>query len=875
VGNFRLLYLLGQGGMGAVYVAEDIRLRRQVALKLILPSYAANPKARLRFEKEALAQAALDHDNITPIYQVGEQDGVLFIAMPLLQGETLRSRIKREGVLPLQVVLKIGRELAEGLAAAHAKGVVHRDMKPGNVWLEGNLAADNPDERFRRCRILDFGLVARANEDANMRMTGAGEVLGTPAYMSPEQAGGLPVDEKTDLFSLGVILYEMVTGKQPFEGTSVVSSLLNVATVVPPSARSINADVPELFSDLIERMMNKTPALRPPSARAVADELRRLTENLLPQIGSSSALSNSSPHSLAATDESTQLSNSAIPTLTPNFIYGKSIGIADDNSISDLQAAKDTNKTQNGGTNGGQSQIASHINRHPQLHSVERRQTVWVWILVGSAVLLLGTAGVYFSSQHPTPQDVIVKGNTITEPTQIAPTMAVADTKKKLPSSSALPPVIVRLTQAVPGAVVRVVDADAIGQQASDGEFILNPAPAQTFIARVEAEGYETRDVFISLDRATEYTVTLIPLRMQIVLRPAANSVTSTFPENMKLIFPEFADAEQLSDKPHQYKVSRKPFTLHVTLPGYRDTVINVEPRQDDTTEVVVSVPIFYDQVVTNSIGMRFHRIPPGKVIIGEREVTLTHPFYMSRTEVTRGQFRKFVEETGYRTEAERARHRPISDMNESKRTSNNTWRDPIHGFAQTDDHPVVFVSWNDAVEFCKWLSEKTKKTYRLPTEAEWEYAGRAGSEDLVPFTPDEAVFHANVADVSYQRRLEDDRLLLPRPRRGFFAGNDGYALTAPVANYHPNTFGLVDMYGNVLEWCQDWYSTVDDLRNLPDLNPVQIQENSDGLRVARGGSFGSGSVTELAGRYRLPANQWHADTGFRVCLEIAEPTKK
>src|SRR5207237_717092 len=137
-----------------------------------------------------------------------------------------------------------GRELADGLAAAHAKKVVHRDVKPGNVWLEGDPSADDPAERFRRVKILDFGLVARANEGADVRMTGAGEVLGTPAYMSPEQAAGMPVDEKTDIFSLGVILYELVTGKQPFEGTSVVSSLVNVATAVPPKRPAVDESTP-------------------------------------------------------------------------------------------------------------------------------------------------------------------------------------------------------------------------------------------------------------------------------------------------------------------------------------------------------------------------------------------------------------------------------------------------------------------------------------------------------------------------------------------------------------------------------------------------------------------------------------------------------
>lgn len=190
IGDYTILRNLGEGGMGKVYLGEDIRLGRKVAIKTMLPELAANPSARKRFIREARAAAALEHDNIVPIWQIGEAaDGSPFIVMPFLQGETLESRLKREPIAPLSIILKVALEVAEGLAAAHVKGLIHRDIKPANVWLEGDPTAPQVSQQVRRCKILDFGL-ARSMSDKDAQLTSTGIILGTPAYMSPEQAGG-------------------------------------------------------------------------------------------------------------------------------------------------------------------------------------------------------------------------------------------------------------------------------------------------------------------------------------------------------------------------------------------------------------------------------------------------------------------------------------------------------------------------------------------------------------------------------------------------------------------------------------------------------------------------------------------------------------
>jgi serine/threonine protein kinase len=199
LGPYRVLRVLGQGGMGVVFQAEDVRLKRLVALKAMLPDMARRPEARERFLREARAAAAVEHDRIVPIHQVDEDRGVPYIAMPLLKGLSLEDFLQKKAAkgVPLAPaeVCKIGREIAQGLAAAHERGLVHRDVKPANVWLDRSAGG--------RVKILDFGLALLTERVGDRHITQSGVILGTPAYMAPEQAQGGKVDARADLFSLG------------------------------------------------------------------------------------------------------------------------------------------------------------------------------------------------------------------------------------------------------------------------------------------------------------------------------------------------------------------------------------------------------------------------------------------------------------------------------------------------------------------------------------------------------------------------------------------------------------------------------------------------------------------------------------------------
>jgi serine/threonine protein kinase len=267
LGPYRVFKILGSGGMGVVFQAEDPLLRRPVALKAMKLILASSESARARFAREAIAAAAIKHDHIVTIYQVGEDRGVPFLAMEFLEGEGLDARLRHEGTLPVAEVVRIGREIAEGLAAAHQRGLIHRDIKPANVWLEG--------ER-RRVKILDFGLARAIAGDA--QLTQSGIILGTPAYMAPEQVRSERIDPRCDLFSLGCVLYQLATGRMAFQGKDTMSMLMALAVDTPPPPQQVRAEIPPPLSDLIQQLLAKDVSKRPASAQEVIERLRRIEE---------------------------------------------------------------------------------------------------------------------------------------------------------------------------------------------------------------------------------------------------------------------------------------------------------------------------------------------------------------------------------------------------------------------------------------------------------------------------------------------------------------------------------------------------------------------------------------------------------------------
>ncbi|HKI32893.1 MAG TPA: protein kinase [Gemmataceae bacterium] len=270
--HYRVLKVLGEGGMGVVFLAEDTLLRRTVALKTMKPEIAADPRHRQRFLREARAAAKVEHDHIVPIYGVGEDGGVPWLAMPFLKGQSLDELLKRVKVLKPAQAVRLGAQVAKGLAAAHAAGLIHRDVKPANIWVQ--------PEGGGRAKLLDFGLARddRPDREGGEHLTRTGAVVGTPAFMAPEQARGEPLDARADLFSLGCVLYRAVTGRLPFQGQGTMGTLLALAIETPPAPDEVNPAVSQPLSALIMNLLAKDRSARPASAAAVAAALEAIPE---------------------------------------------------------------------------------------------------------------------------------------------------------------------------------------------------------------------------------------------------------------------------------------------------------------------------------------------------------------------------------------------------------------------------------------------------------------------------------------------------------------------------------------------------------------------------------------------------------------------
>jgi formylglycine-generating enzyme required for sulfatase activity/serine/threonine protein kinase len=717
LGPYRVLEVLGHGGMGIVFLAEDPALHRQVALKVMLPDMAQKAAARERFLREARATAQIEHDHIVTIYQVGEDRGIPYLAMQLLRGMSLEDWLRQGNRPTIRQAARIAREAALGLAAAHARGLIHRDIKPANLWLEDRGAGAggrDPSVTTIRVKILDFGLARPAESDT--QLTRLGTILGTPSYMSPEQARGKDLDARSDLFSVGCVLYRLLAGVLPFTGPDAFAVMYELVNTSPRPLRELNPEVPAPLAELVDRLLAKEPERRPATARAAAEALQAIEREL----GSRGAAG----------------ASAAIVT-TP---------VAKKRSAAPTQSAKPA-------TAARKLAATAAVQKPPSRRA----------LLIG----LAGALGVVLMSclSCSLLPFLFNRGTTVADGNK-------GETRDGRPPPPDKPP----SDKPPPGVTTPVLARAPFGEDQAK-------SLQEQWAAFVKCPAHEVN-----------------PLGIKLVLLPPG----------------EFDMGSSEDD-----------FQKHVQKFG----------------KILVDSP---------------SRRPVGEGPV--HKVRITRPFLMASTEVTVGQFRTFVSDQKYQTEAEKNgsggtgliesnkfgkggfKGFPGGGEHKEVRKPEFTWQRP--GFIVADTQPVCNVSWQDADAFCRWLSSREKRTYRLPTEAEWEYACRAGTTS--PWsTGESASAKGNLA---------------------MWTQNNSKNTIHPVAQWPANPFGLHDMHGNVSEWCADFFN-LDFYPTAAAENPEDSADRGKGHTI-RGGSFHQAPMMARSA-HRAGGTAASVQTGFRVVCEI------
>ena len=783
LGHYEVLQVLGRGGFGIVFRAFDDILQRVVAVKVMAPQIATLSPARKRFLREARSSAAVRHENVVQVYEVGEQP-LPYLAMEFIPGETLQQKLDRNGPLEVSEVLRIGRQIAEGLVAAHACDLIHRDIKPGNILLEGGA---------HKVKITDFGL-ARAADDASISQSGI--IAGTPMFMAPEQALGHPIDQRADLFSLGSVLYQMASGRPPFRAPSKVAVLKRVAEESP---RPI-PETPDWLCGIIAKLHAKNPADRFQSAREVAD--------------------------LLADCEAKLKAKQEVKNILP-------------------AAVKPAAATASAGRK-------------------------WV---VATAVLLLPVialavmefAGVthLFRGPAPTPDPDRKAAECVLS---IGGQVQVDDRDRTISAAAELPRDPFRLTWVGLMHSNQITDTGLANFKDCQNLTFLG-----LFDTSVSDEGLAnfqkyTKLTFLNLSRTKISDAGLANFKnckelMIVVLSETHVSDTGlSYLKNSKNLTKLFLQKTKVSAAGIDELKKALPLCKIEWDSGVSETPpLAVAPFDADKAkqhQEAWAKHLGVEPEITNSIGMKMRLVPPGHFIMGSprdeanrntdeelHDVTITMPFQIGVHEVTIGQFKAFVKEKDYRTDAEKngGAVRLFADGT-MKNDPQASWRNP--GFEQAEDHPVVCVSWNDAAAFCKWLGAKEGKQYTLPAEAQWEYACRAGTQ--TPFSCGE--------------RAED------MIQYGWYNENSEKR-THPVGQKKPNAWGLFDMHGNAAEWVADCYG-IDYYRMSPKEDPPGKKEGD--TRVIRGGGWYNNLWNLRAARRYNQGNipsRGGANNGFRVAI--------
>ncbi|HET6424835.1 MAG TPA: SUMF1/EgtB/PvdO family nonheme iron enzyme [Planctomycetaceae bacterium] len=872
--HYEVLEVLGRGAFGIVLKAFDDKLHRMVAIKVMNPELAATSPPRKRFLREAQSSARIRHENIVAIHAVEEQP-LPYLVMEYIPGGTLQERLDQKGPLELTEILRVGQQIAAGLAAAHAQGLIHRDIKPANILIESGIE--------ERVKITDFGL-ARATDDASL--TQSGLIAGTPMYMSPEQARGQSLDHRTDLFSLGSVLYTMASGRPPFRAPNTIAVLKRVCEDVPRPISEVIPETPLWLCEIIAKLQAKEPDDRFQSAKDVADllgqHLAHLQEPTRVPKPAAVVLSPSlqmvsrqeTPRTMRARwSPATVLLAILVGMLTIPLIGGVLIFIA--LAIPAYQATQ----ARNHGTlivQSDEPSITAAIG--DRRISLPERVNVEVRVPPGTHTVRFLKNHEQIGSQTLTVQ----KGQREVAhwPHQSLDTVPISNDWIPLFNGK-------DLTGWEPnphwtidnGVLVSHVSSAATS---TPPMLVTQRKDFRDFHARVIAKLNEGGDsgLFFRFgeqgDRAVQVQITTAPsiaggvLRGDQTVAPGTLSiqpdtwftleVIASGPRIISLINGKVAldwldPSREIPSGPIAFESGFPGTELQIrtiefkapgsnpllnglvastdAAPGPPMAMAPFDAAQAEAHQAAwakyLQAPVEY----TNELGMKFELIPPGEFLMGstpdeinklsrdleqagatefdkfvakfsgpQHKVRITRPFYLGTHEVTVGQYRRFIDTAKY-----------LSTM-EQLGVKRFFWTGSI-AEPTPEQRAVIGISWEDAKAFCQWLSEQHQMTYALPSEAQWEYACRAGTTTLWSFGDDPS-------QLSHYAVF----------------GRESFWPAEVVGTRRPNPFGLYDMHGNADEWCLDWHDSQFYGRSPVD-DPVMLDNPGDknSGRVSRGGT--------------------------------------
>jgi eukaryotic-like serine/threonine-protein kinase len=862
LGQYRILKLLGSGGMGSVFLAEDTKLHRPVAIKVMLPRIAADPIANERFLREARAAASLSSEHIVRIYQVDEEKDLPYLTMEYLTGQSLDEMIQSNTRLDVQDIISIAIGIGRGLADAHENGLIHRDIKPGNIWIQcGN-------DSSTRVKILDFGL-ARSNLD-NAHLTHVNAIVGTPAFMAPEQArGDKSADARSDLFSLGCVLYYLCTKEVPFKSDTTIGTLMALAVDTPEPPCNRNTSIPLRLSQLIMQLLEKEPSNRTQKARDVLTALKEVASELqsgnakyvssedlkeMPQayaqlafstwgiliptalllfavpamyslwnsstkneqpnlLSSTSSITDSLKHSNSVSIEANAQIKSAYAqfklqnpefegSFFPNFEDGQLVGLTIyGTKISNLEAIRDLKTVRKLNIEGT---------------SIWQLATIDLSPIQGLPLNRLGLHGGYVTTNLDALQGMPLEELSLTysQVSDLTPLKGMPLRKLGLWNWAGDD---LRPLQGMP---LQEINIGGNGK-----EMDLSPlegAPLEIFCANISA----VKD--------------LTPLRGMPLKNLACSNteVTDLSPLKDCLIEELAVDGTRVTDLSIVKGWPLKWIKFNYDLPNWRETLQDIptlERIHDDTAANVLAAfdPSNRPKAkadFTNDFGMEFALVPKGKTKrpignfdanLGSRDIEIENDFYLGRFEVTQAQWKKLM------------------GSNPSYFSRSGPGEKKVRALTDTelDLLPVERVSWTDCQRFLENLNkldEDSQWRYRLPTEAEWIYACQGGAIDE-NFDIQNVYYlaHATKTLLSYHANFKLCELQRPC-RGGLFA---------------PNSLGLHDMHGNVWEWCED-------LANVPDKQ----------ARWIHGGSWKDEAERCQSSFLLEPTEPWtYYDLGFRV----------